>query len=71
MKDKLLARREKAKKSFDTLAKQREGVVENLNNIDAELNRLQGEYRLVDDLIGKEEGADPATIDATKAEETA
>lgn len=51
MQDKLIARREQAEASFNALVKQREQKEQEIKEIDVELNRLQGEYRVVDDLL--------------------
>lgn len=62
----LLARREKAGDSFNKLVKQREAKVEEITNLDAELNRLQGEYRLINDLLDKAEEALSVSTKADK-----
>lgn len=51
MQDKLIARGEQAEASFNALVKQREQKEQEIKDIDTELNRLQGEWRLVDDLL--------------------
>lgn len=53
MEDKLQARRAQAEDSFNLLVKQKELKEQEINDIDTELARLQGEYRLVDDLLVK------------------
>lgn len=54
MEQKLIARREQAEASFNSLTKQKEQKEQEIKDIDTELIRLQGEYRLVDDLLNKE-----------------
>lgn len=59
MEDKLAKRREQAQAIFDALVTLKEDVqtkldkfgVKNFDEIETELARLQGEYRLVDDLL--------------------
>lgn len=78
---KLSERREQAEAKFNDMVKQREQVQGQLTEIDAELNRLQGEWRLLQEmeaeatkeaLSAPEEvkdfkpSTDPAVIEATK-----
>lgn len=61
MEDKLAKRRERAQTAFDGLVTLKEYVqteldkfgVKSFEEIETELARLQGEYRLVDDLLPK------------------
>ncbi len=68
MRDKLIARRDKAEASFNQLVKQREAKVAEVTELDAELNRLQGEYRMANELLDKADKKDAATIDVTETE---
>lgn len=76
---KLSERRTIAETKFNELVKQREQKQAELTDLDAELNRLQGEYRLLNELEEAElvpsenfkdlkARPDAATVDATKAE---
>lgn len=47
----LQQRRVKAEEQFDVLVKQKEQKEQEIREIDAELNRLQGEYRVINDLL--------------------
>ncbi len=82
----LLAKRQEAEDNFNMLKASVDAVkaelqkygVETLADAEAELMRLQGEYRLINKLISEKESKvkpakakDPATtIDATEVEET-
>lgn len=81
MKD-LALRRKEAEDRFDALAKQREQKQNEMTEIDAELNRLQGEYRLINEIEAEQAeppagqdadkkavSPDPATVDVDKATE--
>lgn len=50
----LQVRRTKAEETFNNLTKQKERKQEELNDIDTELARLQGEWRLLNDLIAEQ-----------------
>lgn len=49
----LVARRDKAESSFNELTKQREQKLEEIKSIETEQAKLQGEYRLIEDLLNK------------------
>lgn len=73
---KLSQRREQAEAKFNELVKTREQKQSELTDLDAELNRLQGEYRLLNEMEAEEAPAkahkgnnEASTIDATPAEE--
>lgn len=71
-------RREQAETKFNDLAKQREQKQAEITEIDAELNRLQGEYRLIGEIEAEQAdpssadkkavSPDPATIDVPKTQ---
>lgn len=72
MEKKLLARRKQAEDSFNTLAQQKIQKEKEINEIETELARLQGEYRLVDDILNKKAEASkvspkPEVIDVDAA----
>lgn len=63
---KLSERREMAETRFNELVKTREQKQAELTDIDAELNRLQGEYRLLNEMEADETPKSP--IDTTVVE---
>lgn len=68
MEEKLIARREQAESSFSLLVKQKEQKEAEIKEIDTELIRLQGEYRLTDDLLNRSSDTPEAeVIDVSKA----
>lgn len=68
MKDKLIARRAKAEDAFNSFQEKRQQKQEELTQIDAELNRLQGEYRLLNEQIDAESNKKASVIDATEVD---
>lgn len=64
----LLARRQKAENSFNDLQKQKEQKQQEIENMDTEMARLQGEWRLLNDLIDKENDTKKKTKVSPKAE---
>lgn len=75
MEDKISARQQQAEQSFNELVAQKDQKQNQINqfqaeinDIDVELYRLQGEFRALKDLLEeKPEAKDPVTIDATPA----
>lgn len=74
MEDELTNRRVIAESTFADLTKQKQQKEAELREIDTELVRLQGEYRLIDDLLNKKAepsvvSPEPETIDVDNAVE--
>jgi hypothetical protein len=67
MENKLAERRIQAENSFNALSKQKEQKEAELKDIDTELLRLQGEWRLIDDLLKKQKPTEAEVIDVDKA----
>lgn len=65
--DTLEKRREEAEKQFDILQTDRQVLVDEINKIDTELARLQGEWRLIQDLTTRNVSKDANQL---KIEET-
>lgn len=55
MKEDLLVRRAQAENSFNELIKKREEKEAEIREIDTELARLQGEYRVIEGLINEKD----------------
>lgn len=53
MEDQLKARRQSAENTFAALVEQKKQKQAEMDELDAEMNRLQGEWRLVNDLLIK------------------
>ncbi len=53
MQEDLLARRQQAEDSFNSLVKDKETKQLEMDQLDTEMARLQGEWRLVNDLLDK------------------
>lgn len=67
MDNSLVERRSTAEEKFNVLAKQREQKQQEINDIDTEMARLQGEWRVIDDLLKGQAELSPQSdvIDAT------
>lgn len=57
-KDAIIARRDQAENNFNSFLKQKEEKENEIKQIDLEMSRLQGEYRLCAELIEKLESPD-------------
>ena len=56
----LLQRKQLIEQRFKEISAQLESVIQNKTNIEEELHKLQGEYRLVEDLITELDKIPPA-----------
>lgn len=65
-KDQFLLRRQQSKDAFDELVKNRDIKQAELNEIESELLRLQGEYRLMDEVINGLVPDEATTINVDK-----
>lgn len=66
MKETLMARRQQAEDTFNNLVKQKEAKQKEVDDLDIEMARLQGEWRLLGELIDAEK---PKKAKVTKASE--
>lgn len=67
----LIARRDEAERSFNQLLAQKEQKQNEIRDIDTELAKLQGEYRLIENLLNKDKKSkvspQPDVIDVNAA----